>query len=63
MSDLPDISELDSEQLLTLRASVDARLSEMKTELIAQAERLGLAVTNGKEKKRSGRKPKDQPAE
>jgi hypothetical protein len=61
--DLPDIAELDSERLLALRASIDARLDEMKGELIAQAERLGLAVTNSKQKKRRGRKPKDEAAE
>ena len=60
---LPDISDLNSEQLLALRASIDARLDEMKRELTAQAERLGLAVTNGKEKKRRGRKPKDEAVE
>jgi hypothetical protein len=54
--DLPNLSELDSEQLLALRSAVDARLQEIRAELIAQAERLGLAVTNGK--KRRGRKPK-----
>jgi hypothetical protein len=61
--DLPDIADLSSEQLLALRASIDARLQEIKSELIAQAERLGLAVTNGAEKKRRGRKPKDQVTE
>jgi hypothetical protein len=54
--DLPDISELDSEQLLALRGAIDARLAEIRAELVAEAERLGLAVTNGK--KRRGRKPK-----
>jgi hypothetical protein len=57
-TDLPDISELNTEELLALRETIDGRLEEMKGELIAQAERLGLAVTNGAEKKRRGRKPK-----
>jgi hypothetical protein len=61
--DLPDISKLTSEQLLALRAAIDVRVDTMKGELIAQAERLGLAVTNGKEKKRRGRKPKDKATE
>lgn len=55
---LPNLSELDSEQLLALRAAVDTRLQEIRVELVAQAERLGLAVSDGKEKKRRGRKPK-----
>jgi hypothetical protein len=61
--DLPDIQDLNSEQLLALRTSIDARLNEIKGELIAQAERLGLAVTNGTEKKRRGRKPKAETTE
>jgi hypothetical protein len=60
-SDRPDISELDSEQLLVLRSEIDARLEAIRTELIAQAQRLGLAVSNGNEKKRRGR-PKKQDA-
>lgn len=63
MPDLPDISRLDSEQLLSLRGEIDGRLEAIRAELIAQAQRLGLAVTNGKEKKRRGRKPKDEAAE
>jgi hypothetical protein len=56
--DLPNIDELDSERLLALRSAIDARLEAIRAELIAQAERLGLAVSDGKEKKRRGRKPK-----
>ena len=55
--ELPNISEMDSEQLLALHQSVDARLEEIRSELMAQAERLGLAV-NGAKTKRRGRKPK-----
>ena len=58
--DLPNISELDSEQLLALRSAIDGRLGEIRGQLIAQAQRLGLAVSDGKEKKRRGRKPKVQ---
>jgi hypothetical protein len=61
--DLPNISELDSEQLLALRTAIDARLEEIRGELIAQAQRLGLAVSDGKEKKRRGRKPKAETVE
>lgn len=60
--DMPNLSELDSEQLLALRQAVDARLEEVRAELVAQAERLGLAVNGGKAKRR-GRKPKDEAAE
>jgi len=59
-SQLPNISGLDSEQLLALRAAIDARIEEMRGALIEQAQRLGLAVSDGKEKKRRGRRPKDQ---
>ena len=57
--DMPNLSKMDPEQLLTLRGAVDARLEEIRAELVAQAERLGLAV-NGAKAKRRGRKPKDE---
>jgi len=61
-SQLPSIADLNSEQLIELRAAIDARIEEMRGALIEQAQRLGLAVSDGKEKKRRGRRPKDQPA-
>jgi len=57
--DLPNISDLDSKQLLALREVVNVRLEEMRSTLVEQAQRLGLTVTNG-EKKRRGRRPKDE---
>jgi hypothetical protein len=60
--DLPTIDNLDSEQLLELRAAIDARLEAIRGELIKHAERLGMVVSNGQPKKRRGRKPKDQDA-
>jgi hypothetical protein len=61
-TELPNIADLDSEQLLELRAIIDARLEEIRGTLIQQAERLGLVVSNGQPKKRRGRRPKDQQA-
>jgi hypothetical protein len=60
--DLPTIGNLNSEQLLALRAAIDARLEAIRLDLVQQAERLGMVVTNGQPKKRRGRKPKDQDA-
>lgn len=59
--DPPTIDNLDSEQLLELRAAIDARLQTIRSDLIQQAERLGLAVTDGQPKRR-GRKPRQQTA-
>ena len=53
--DLPNITELDTEQLLSLRGAIDARLAEIRSELIAEAERLGAAMGNGAEKRRRKR--------
>ena len=57
-SDLPNICDLDSEQLLSLRNAVDVRLEEIRTTFIEQAQRLGLVVTNGDSKRK--RKPRAQ---
>lgn len=54
---MPNLSEFDAEQLLALQDAVNARLEEIRTDVVAQAERLGLAV-NGAKTKRRGRKPK-----
>jgi hypothetical protein len=62
-SDWPNISALDSEQLLALREAIDARLEELRSDLVEQARRLGLSVSDRKEKKRRGRKPKDEVSE
>lgn len=60
--ELPNVSKFNAEQLLTLRDAVTARLEEIRAEVVAQAERLGLAV-NGAKTKRRGRKPKDEAPE
>jgi len=57
--DLPTIDNLDSEQLLKLRAAIDARLQEIRADLIEQAQRLGLAVSDGAPNKRRGRPRKE----
>lgn len=51
-SDVPNISDLDSEQLLALRAAIDVRLDEVRNTLTEQAQCLGLVVTNGKAKRK-----------
>lgn len=56
--DLPD----DLDELLALRARIDARLQEKRNALLEQAERVEGVISNGT-KKRRGRKPKDLAAE
>jgi hypothetical protein len=58
---LPDISKLGTEELLALREAIDARLEDVRSAFIDQAQRLGLVVSNGK-KKRRGRAPKVETA-
>lgn len=55
---LPSISNLSAEELVVLRAAIDARIEEMRGALIEQAQRLGLAVSDAQPKKRRGRRPK-----
>jgi hypothetical protein len=59
---LPDISEYDLDELLALRAAIDARLEEKRNALLAEAERVEGVIANGA-KKRRGRKPKDETQE
>jgi hypothetical protein len=62
-SNLPDISHLNADELLEHQAAVNARVDDMKREAQVRAERFGLTVTNGTEKKRRGRKPKAETQE
>ena len=59
---LPDISNLNLDELLELRAAIDGRLEEQRNALLEQAQRVD-GVINNATKKRRGRKPKDQAAE
>ena len=59
---LPDISNLNLDELLALRAAIDGRLEEKRNALLEQAQRVD-GVINNATKKRRGRKPKDQAAE
>lgn len=61
--DIANYSNLNLDELLAHRAAIDARIEEMRGSLIEQAQRLGLAVSDGKEKKRRGRRPKTQEAD
>jgi hypothetical protein len=60
--DLPDISQLGLDELLALRAAIDARLEEKRNALLAEAQRVDGVIANGA-KKRRGRRPKDDAAE
>ena len=59
---LPEISNLTLDELLALRAAVDAQLEEKRNALLAQAERVDGVIRNGV-KKRRGRKPKNEAQE
>jgi len=61
-NDLPEIAHLGLDELLALRAAVDARLEEERNALLQQAERVDGVIRNGA-KKRRGRKPKDEASE
>jgi|KBSSwiStaDraftv2_1062776.scaffolds.fasta_scaffold31162_6 hypothetical protein len=50
-------------ELLELRSAVDAKLMEKRNAMRAEADRVDGVIANGKEKKRRGRKPKDEAAE
>jgi hypothetical protein len=58
----PDISNLNLDELLALRAAIDGRLEEKRTALLEQAERVEGVIANGAKKRRT-RKPKDESAE
>jgi len=58
--DVPNYSDLNLDQLLAHRAAIDARIEEMKGTVVAQAQRLGLAVSDGQPKKGRGRRPKNE---
>jgi hypothetical protein len=53
--DLPDVTQLSSEQLLALRATIDTRLNEMRADFMEKAATLGLAVVESSSKKRKRR--------
>jgi hypothetical protein len=59
---LPDISHLKLDELLDLRATIDARLESERNALLEQAERVNGVITKGT-KKRRARKPKDESVE
>jgi hypothetical protein len=57
-TDIPDIKNLAADQLLALRANIDAKLDEVRTAYIQQCEALGLKCTdaNGKKPRRKSSK-------
>ncbi|MFN0217365.1 MAG: hypothetical protein ACKVP4_00980 [Hyphomicrobium sp.] len=55
--DIPEITHLSAEQLLTLRNGIDERLDAVRAAFVDQANALGLTVTNAAGKK-SKRKPR-----
>lgn len=58
----PDISNLNLDELLELRAAIDSQLQEKRNALLAEAQRVDGVIGNGT-KKRRGRKPKDEAPE
>lgn len=58
---LPDISHLELDELLALRATVNMRLEEKRDALLQQAERVDGLIGNGK--KRRNRKSGDEASE
>ncbi len=54
-----ELSRLELDELLALRAAIDARLEAKRKDLLEQAERVGNVIANGS-KKRRGRKSEEQ---
>jgi hypothetical protein len=52
---IPEIADLNDEQLLTLRTAIDLKLDEIRADYIQRCAALGLTCSNGEGKKRKPR--------